>query len=238
MFLNTVIFQLTIKKDYLGYMINCILQMHKLFKFLINGISVVLFPQLEIALGMGAHGADCRSLGANHDMSAVAALPDLYLAALKDLGSLHVVQQCTVALLMGLFNGGHASELLRQLVEALLVGLSGHALIHIRPLKVLAFCSVEQVLSGIAQLTQLLEPELGVLLLIVSRLLEQLGYLLKAALLGSRGKIGVFISRLGFAGKSLPKIFLGLGACIFVSHVKNSFRIIGVRYLKIPIFSV
>ena len=101
---------------------------------------------------------------------AVAAFPHLDLALREYLGHLHIVEQGAVALLVMLFNGGHKAELGGQLREALLVGGLREALVHIGPLVVFALGGVEQVLRRIADAVHLLEPHLGVLLLVVSRL--------------------------------------------------------------------
>ena len=77
---------------------------------------------------------------------------------------------------------------------------------------------MEQIFLGGAQLAQLLEPELCMLLLVLSGGQEQCGNLLVAGLFGHGSKIGVFVSCLGFAGKGLPQILLGFGACVLISH--------------------
>ena len=105
-----------------------------------------------------------RGLGACYDMATVPALPDLDATLLKYLMGLHVLQQRAVSLLVGLLNSSYTAELLRQLLKFLFLGLFRHALVRIRPLGILALCRVKQVLRGIPQLTQLLEPELRMLL--------------------------------------------------------------------------
>ena len=162
---------------------------------------------------MSAGGADLRSLGADHQMTAVTALPNLDLALLEDSGGLHVVQQSAVSLLVRLLDGGNQTELGGQSVEALLVSGLGKALVHIGPLVVLALGGVEQVLGGIAQLAQRLEPQLGVLLLILCGLQEEGCDLLIAGLLGYGCEVGVLISGLGLACKGLPQVLLGFRAC-------------------------
>ena len=152
---------------------------------------------LEVSLRMGAGGADLGGGGANHDVTAVAALPNLDLALGEDLGHLHVLQQGAIALLMVLLHSGDETETGGQLMEALLLGGLGEAVIHIGPLVVLALGGGQQVLCGIAQQTQLLEPQLGVLLLVVGSLQEQSGDLLKALLLGNGCEIGILITRRG-----------------------------------------
>ena len=117
---------------------------------------------------------------------AVTALPHLDLALGEDLRHLHIVQQGTVALLMMLFNGGYQAETLGQLMETLLVGGFGKAVVHIRPLVVLALSGGEKVFGGVANAVQLFEPQLGVFLLIISGFEEQRRDLLVAFLCVSK----------------------------------------------------
>ena len=137
-------------------------------------------------------------------MSAVTTLPDGNAALLKYLHSLDVAQQLAVALLMGLLDGSYATELFSQLMEAFLVGLTSHAVIHIGPLGVLALGSMEQVLGGIAQLTQSLEPQLGVFLLIFSGVQEQRSDLLVTGFFGYGSKVSIFVACLRFTSKGFP----------------------------------
>ena len=51
----------------------------------VRGSLVVGFAQFKIALGMIAHRANLGSLGADHNMAAVAAFPHLDLALFKHL---------------------------------------------------------------------------------------------------------------------------------------------------------
>ena len=106
-------------------------------------------------------------------MSAVAALPDLDLALLEDLLCLDVGEQLAVALLVGLLDCSYAAELLGEDVEALCVSGLGEAVIHVGPLVVLALSGSLQVLRGRADSAELLEPELGMLLLVLCSLEEQ-----------------------------------------------------------------
>ena len=145
---------------------------------------IVFRVNFKVALGMVAGRADLGRLLTNHDMTAVAALPHLDLAFGKDLCHLHIVQQGTVALLMVLFNGGDQTEALRQLMKAFFIGGFGKAVVHIRPLVVLALSGGEKVFGGVANAVQFFEPQLGVLLLIISGFEEQRCDLLVAFLLG------------------------------------------------------
>ena len=93
---------------------------------------------------MSANGANFRSLGANYDVTAVAALPNLNLALLKDLLGLHVVQESAVSVLVALLDGSYETELGCEYLEAFFLGGLCKAFIHICPLIVLASgCSSE-----------------------------------------------------------------------------------------------
>ena len=131
-------------------------------------------------------GADFRCLLAHDDVTAVAALPHLDLALGKDLRHLYIAQQGTVALLMMLFNGGDQTETLGQLMETFLVGGFGKAVVHIRPLVVLALSGGEKVFGGVTNAVQLFEPELRVLLFVLGGLEEQRRDLLVAFLCVSK----------------------------------------------------
>ena len=116
---------------------------------------------------------------------------------------------------MVLLNGGHAAELGGQLGEALLLGGLGKALVHVRPLIVLAVGGRPQVLRGAADALQLLEPHLRVFLFVVRCFQEEGRDLLKALLLRLGCEIGVLVSGLGFPGKGGLQIFLRLGSSVF-----------------------
>ena len=92
--------------------------------------SIILGGNFEKALRVGADGADLGRLGADDDVSAVAAFPDLYLALFEYLRGFEVVEQRAVALLMVLFDGGDHAELDRERVKALFLGGLGKALVH------------------------------------------------------------------------------------------------------------
>ena len=174
---------------------------------------------------MVAGRADLRRLLTDHDMTAVAALPHLDLALGKDLRRLHIVQQGTVALLMVLFNGGYQAETLGQLMETFLVGGFGKAVVHIRPLVVLALSGGEKVFGGVTNAVQLLEPEFRVLLFVLGGLEEQRRDLLVAFLRGLGCKLGVLVACLGLTGKGSHQVFLGLSTCVFCFfHARCSFQ--------------
>ena len=161
-------------------------------------VLIVLLANLEVGLGMVAHGAHLGSLGANNNVTAVAAFPNLDAGFFKHGLGFHVLQQLAVTLFVGLLDSSNPTELLGKIVEAFLVSFLRHSVIHIRPLGILALGSMEQVLGGIAQLAQSLEPQLCVLFFVFRGLEEQGGNLLVARLLGNRGKVGVLIPCLRF----------------------------------------
>ena len=77
---------------------------------------------LKVRLGVVTHRAHLRCLGTNVQMSAVQALPHLYALALKHLARLNALDELVVALLVGLLDGGDATELLGDLGKTLLLG--------------------------------------------------------------------------------------------------------------------
>jgi len=128
---------------------------------------------------------------------------------------------------MVLFNGGYQAETLGQLMETFLIGGFGKAVVHIRPLVVLALSGGEKIFGSVANAVQLFEPQLGVFLLIISGFEEQRRDLLVAFLLGLRCKIGVLVACLGLTGKGGHQIFFGLGACVLrFLHGRCSFQLL------------
>ena len=161
---------------------------------------------------MIADRAAVRRLCSDHDMPAVAAFPYGNAGLFEDLHRFHILQQLSVALFMMLFNGSHAAELLRQFMEAFFIRFPGKTVIHVSPLIILAFRGVQQVLLCIAQLSQRLEPELRVLLLIFRGLEEESRDLFVTVLFRDRSEIGVLVAGLAFSCESGPEILFGAGA--------------------------
>ena len=164
---------------------------------------------------MVADGTYLRGLGAHHNMPAVPTFPYGNGALFEYFPGFHIPQQGTVPLLMVLLNLCYHAELDGQRRKAFFLGLLGKALVHIRPLVILAFCGGEQVFGRVAQQSQLLEPHLGVFLLVVRRLLEDGCDLLIALLLGSAGEKGVFVSGLALTHKCGEEVAFGLRAFQF-----------------------
>ena len=112
-------------------------------------------------------------------------------------------------------------NLLKQesdVIEALLTGINGHLSIHVSPLIVLALGSVVQVLHGVANAAQQLEPDLGMLLLVVGGLLKDLGDLDIAVLLGLGSKIAVLVAGLGHQVANLLVGHLGTSCLANILH--------------------
>ena len=138
---------------------------------------------LKIALGMIAGGANLRRFGAHHDVSAVPAFPNLHFALFKHFLALHIVQKDSVALFMMLFNSSNQPKTLGKLGKALFLCGLGKFLVHIGPFVVFSLCGRKQILCRIADARKLLEPELGVFLLVFGGFQEKRRNLLIALLL-------------------------------------------------------
>ena len=175
--------------------------------------SEVIYMYFEVALGMCAGGAYFGSLLADHDVSAVAALPYLHFALCEYLSGLHVLKQRAVSFLVSLLNGCHQSELEGKILEAFFLGGLCESFVHVGPLEILTVCCGCQVLSGIADAFQFLEPEFCVFFLIIRGLQEKLRDLLESVLLCLACKVGVLVSCLRFPGESCLKVLFGLCAC-------------------------
>ena len=124
------------------------------------------------------------------------------------------MQQGAVTLLMPLFDGGDHAEPLGKRGEALLLGGLGKCLVHIRPLEIFPGGGSLQIGSGIANPLQLLEPEFGVLLLVVRSCLEDGCNLLKAFLAGNRCEVCILVSCLRLSGKCRLQVGFCLGSCV------------------------
>jgi hypothetical protein len=118
-------------------------------------LSIVFFAYLKIALRVIAYGTYIGSLGSNNDVTAVAAFPYLDSALFKYLGSLHIFKQCTVALLVMLFNSAYSSELCGKLCKALFLGGLGKLLVHICPLVVLAVSGSAEIFGSVSDAVKL-----------------------------------------------------------------------------------
>ena len=80
------------------------------------------------------------SSGAYYDMSAVAAFPDLNFTAFENLLGFYIVEQLPVAFFVSLFDSAYLTEAFCQIMEAFFICFFGHAVIHVGPFHVFAFC--------------------------------------------------------------------------------------------------
>ena len=106
-----------------------------------------------------ADGADVGRGGANDDMTAVAALPDLNAGFFEDFLRLDVFQKRAVTFFVVLFDSGDATELFSEFGKAFLFSLARHTGIHVSPLEIFTFGGVHEIFSGIAEFAERLEPK-------------------------------------------------------------------------------
>ena len=74
---------------------------------------------LKVAHGVSAYGANFRSLGANNDVAAVTAFPNLNFALLENLSGFDVLQKGAITLFMMLLDFANHAVFGRQSLEAL-----------------------------------------------------------------------------------------------------------------------
>lgn len=134
---------------------------------------IILGANLEIALRMVANGADFGSLLAYDDVSAVGALPYTVTFAAEHEVALDVGQEFAIAFLVFLLDSSYHFELCGDFGIALFASYLGKSGIHVGPFVVLACGSVLQVVCRAGHsAVKHLEPNLGVLLFVLCRLLE------------------------------------------------------------------
>ena len=164
--------------------------------------SIVLSMNLEITLWMCADRADFRRFRPHNDMTAVAALPYLDFALGKDFLGFYIFQQSTVTLLMMFLDLSNHTELRCQLLEAFFLCRLSKPCVHIRPLVVFTIRSIFQVGGCIINAFKFLEPQLGMLFLVVCRFQEQRRDLLESVFFRTGSEIRVLVTGLTLAGKS------------------------------------
>ena len=156
-------------------------------------------------------------------MPAVGALPDAVLVAREHQPVLHVVEQGKIALFVLALDLADLFKQEGDVVEPLFPRLLGEARVHIRPFVVLAGSRVGKVFlrRGDVAAVQQLEPDLGVLLLVVGRLLKQRRDLHEAVLFGLARVVGVLVARLRFARKSRLQVCFRLVPSILLPCCKD-----------------
>lgn len=179
---------------------------------------VVLSTHLLEGLRMSADRADLGSRLAHAEVAAFTALPHHDFTLGKDLLHFDVLQKLQEALFVSLLDGADGAELSGELCKAFLFGSLGKAFVHVRPFIVFTGSGCLEVLGRVADAVEVLEPDLGMLALVVCGLFEDLGDLLKTFLAGNAGKVGILVAGLGFAGKSGPEVLFGLRTGKFRRH--------------------
>ena len=165
---------------------------------------------------MCADRADLGRLPANHDMSAVGALPYTVAVAGKDQLILDIPEQPAVAFLVLLFDRADHLKQIRDMVEALLTRLLGEGGVHVGPLVVFALCGSLEVGCGIINAAvEQFEPDFRVLLLVCGGFLEDFRNLHIAVLFRLGGKERVLVACHGFACKCGLQVCFGAGALEF-----------------------
>lgn len=173
---------------------------------------VVLGFDFEEAFGMGANRANLRRFLAYDDVTAVAAYPDGVALAREYDSLLDVLEQAQIALLVVALDGTNGAEFEGDFGESLFFGFFCHAVIHVGPLVVFALGGIAEVGHGVGNLAavQKLEPQFGMLFLVVGSLFEEGCNLLVAVFLGLRCIIAVFVASLRFACKRFLKVAFSL----------------------------
>ena len=146
------------------------------------------------------------------DITTVTALPPDHLVLLEDLSFLQVLEQGEVSFLVLFLNFRHLFEEISNLRKTLLAGYFLKSSVHIGPLVVLAIRSCLQIRGGVPNSLEKLELPPGVFPFVLGCLQEYPGNLLEIFLFSYRGKVGILIACLRFAGKGGKKILLGLAS--------------------------
>lgn len=168
---------------------------------------------------MFADRALLRSFLAGIDVTAVCAVPLLFLRAGENFAELDVGKQFSVPFLMGFFYYGDAGEKFCKFREAFLRGIFGKSCIHIRPFILFTVCRVFEVCNciGHCAAVEKLEPEFCVLFFVVCGLFEDIGDLVISLFSCLRGIIVVLVSCLGLTGKRGLEVCFGFGT-FYVTH--------------------
>src|SRR5690554_6647207 len=97
---------------------------------------------------MVANWANIGRLLPDVKMATISTLPNHHIIADIDGLRLYPFQKFLISLLMGLLNGSHPFESLRDLMETFFSGSFSEFLVHLSPFVVLPFSGTDQVLRG------------------------------------------------------------------------------------------
>jgi len=158
-------------------------------------------------------------------VTAVQAAPDDLFRLLEDGAVLEVFEQSAIAALMLLLGDADRFPHRGDFREPFFARLDGERGVEMAPLFILAGGGFHQVGNGVGDDSgrksggdlnfsafEELEEALGVLLLLVGGLFENLRNLNVSRLAGDAGKIGVAVARLGFPGERFEQVLFGFGA--------------------------
>ena len=128
---------------------------------------------------MVADGADFGSVLAHYNVAAVGTLPNAIAVATEDYLVFDVFEQLAVALFVVLLNGSHHIKLGSDGCETFFASYARKLGVHVGPLIVFAGSSIGQVVGGGRNfaIVQNLEPNLGVLFLVVCGFFKKRSYL-------------------------------------------------------------
>jgi hypothetical protein len=181
-----------------------------------RNVSVIVALDLKICLGMIADRADLRSLGADMNMSAVAAHPDLLAVLGEYLALLKIFEKLKIALFVGLLYGGYHAEFNCDLLEALGLGYVGKSGVHGGPLIIFAGGCGCQIFFGVVYAAvDVLIPHLGVFFFVSGGLVKNGCDLLKTVFARLTCVPVVLVAGHGFAGQSRAEIVVGLRSLEF-----------------------
>ncbi len=188
-------------------------------------MSIVLRQQFVEGLGVLAGGTLLRCFRAFVHIAAVGAVPLDRGLSLEYLAIGHIADELPVPRFVELLNFGNLFERGCNLREAFITGDFGETSIDGSPFQVLpvggGFQVRLRVLDHASRIAshylrvpalKVLEEDLGVLFLILSRLREYVGNLLQTLFPGGARKVGIAVPRLRFPGESRKKVLFCLTA--------------------------
>ena len=151
-----------------------------------------------MSLRVSAYRANLWSFPALYSMTAVVAVPYHFRISFEYDTLLDVGKKLPVSILELLLDGSNALKEESDVVEALFSGFLCHSGIHVNPFVVLACSRIGQICHGILDVSvvEQLEPDLGMLFLIVGGFFKKVGDLYIAFLLCLAGIVSLLVSSL------------------------------------------
>ena len=166
---------------------------------------------------MRADGAYGGSFFAHDEMSAVAAFPYSLLRFFKNSLHLNIVEQSAVSVLVRFFDLRDRAELRRKSGKALSVGRPSRSRRTCRSIRSFHRRGGGEIRGVSPMPSKRLEPELWRAPFSLFAVSSNIALSARSPLSGGGREIGVFVSRLRFAGKGCREIFFGFGSFEFHS---------------------